>query len=98
MMANGEGGKLKMKVTDIQRKILEAARVAEGRHRLWRPQLGNEERGACESSVAGGYAPWISLAEPRRPATSRSGSRGEQKKSRQESRHRRSCDQSFEHE
>ena len=56
-----------MKVTDIQRKILEAARGAGGRYRLRARQFGNEdklEREACESFVAGDYARWISLGEP----------------------------------
>ena len=55
-----------MKITDIQRKILEAARGAEGRYRLRARQPATEaklEQEACESFVAGDYARWISLGQ-----------------------------------
>lgn len=64
MMAHGASGrlKMKMKVTDIQRRILEVAREAGGRYRLRAQQPAIEaklEREACESFVAGDYARWI---------------------------------------
>jgi hypothetical protein len=56
-----------MKVTDIQRNILETAWRAGGRYRLQaRPVEGEAklEREACESFVAGDYARWIALGDP----------------------------------
>ena len=53
---------MKMKVTDIQRRILEVARETGGRYRLRARQPAIEaklEREACESFVAGDYARWI---------------------------------------
>jgi len=62
MMAFAEGN-LTLKITDIQRKILEAARGAGGQYRLRAQRSAIEaelERQACESFVAGDYARWIS--------------------------------------
>jgi hypothetical protein len=55
-----------LKITDIQRRILEAARGAGGRYRLRARQPATEaklEREACESFVAGDYARWISFGQ-----------------------------------
>ncbi|MBN9346478.1 MAG: hypothetical protein J0I48_09800 [Devosia sp.] len=53
-----------MKITEVQRKILEAARGAGGRYRFRTQQPATEaklEQEACEAFVAGDYARWLSL-------------------------------------